>query len=93
MEETKLTHIKIDGGNFEFDVDPQVMDDIEVIELLGNLETDPSVVLKVVRLVVGEDNYKNIKAHYAKKYGRMSVSKHLTEVMNETFKAFPKSQA
>lgn len=93
MAEKALAHIKVDNGKLEFDIDPEVMDDIEVIEMLDNMDSKPGAVVGLLKRILGDDLYAKVKEHYTAEYGRMSISKHLGEVFQAVFEAFPKSQA
>lgn len=90
---SELKTIKLDEGKLEFEIDPAVMDDVDVIEMLGNVQTEPLAIVKLLKTILGEETYKTVKAHYVEKNGRMSVTKDLPEVLSAVFEAFPKSQA
>lgn len=90
---SELKTIKLDEGKLEFQIDPAVMDDVDVIEMLGDVQTEPLAIVKLLKAVLGEETYKTVKAHYAKEHGRMSVTKDLPEVLSAVFEVFPKSQA
>lgn len=90
-KKAELVEASIDNGGYKFKIDPQKLDDIEVIEALS--DSAQNNLLPVIKKIIGDDEFTNIKAYYVDKHGRMSITKDLTEVVEAIFKLFPKSQA
>ena len=86
-KKAELVEASIDNGGYKFKIDPQKLDDIEVIDSAQNN------LLPVIKKIIGDDEFANIKAYYVNKHGRMSITTDLTEVVEAIFKLFPKSQA
>lgn len=81
---------EIDIDGFKLNVSEEIFDDITVLELLEEIESRPSAILKFVRYTLGEDNYKAIKAHYVEKNGRMRIED-IGSVVATISEAFPKA--
>lgn len=90
-KKAELVEASIDNGGYKFKIDPQKLDDIEVIEALGDGKQNN--LLPVIKGIIGDDEFANIKEYYVNKHGRMSITTDLTEVVEAIFKLFPKSQA
>lgn len=90
-KKAELVEASIDNGGYKFKIDPQKLDDIEVIEALS--DSAQNNLLPVIKKIIGDDEFVNIKAYYVNKHGRMSITADLTEVVEAIFKLFPKSQA
>lgn len=80
--------IEIDGVKFE--VEEDIMEDVGILEIWSEIETNPAAILKLVKLVLGEDGYEKIKAHFVEKNGRMKISD-VGVVVDQIAKAFPKA--
>lgn len=90
-KKAELVEASIDNGGYKFKIDPQKLDDIEVIEALSDGKQNN--LLPVIKGIIGDDEFANIKEYYVNKHGRMSITTDLTEVVEAIFKLFPKSQA
>lgn len=90
-KKAELVEASIDNGGYKFKIDPQKLDDIEVIEALSDGKQNN--LLPVIKGIIGDDEFANIKSYYVNKHGRMSITTDLTEVVEAIFKLFPKSQA
>ena len=90
-KKAELVEASIDNGGYKFKIDPQKLDDIEVIEALSDGKQNN--LLPVIKGIIGDDEFANIKAYYVSKHGRMSITTDLTEVVEAIFTLFPKSQA
>ena len=63
----KAAERRVDVAGVEFDIDPQVFDDLDVLEDLydiQNSDNDPNGVFKVIHLLkklLGDDTYRRVK--------------------------------
>ena len=77
---------KTESG-FEFEIDEEILDDYDFLELLCRIdEGDASLTVKMVDMLLGEEQKQRLKAHVRAKSGRVSASRLLAEVM-EIFNA------
>ena len=76
--------IKLENG-FELTIDDVVLDDMELVDLLGELEDDPMKIGKVVKKVLG-DQKNALYDHVRTEDGRVPVSV-LTDAITEIFEA------
>lgn len=73
----------ITKSGFEFAIDPAALDDMELIEALAALETNPLVVPKVITLLLGKEQKERLYDHLRDENGRVrvsSVSQELAEI-------------
>lgn len=85
MAAAEAIRIEVDG--IPASVDPERMDDIEVMELLGDLTCgNPFVMTKLMAAIFGKDQYANIKRSLADESGRTSASA-VSEWFGKAFKA------
>lgn len=77
---------KTESG-FEFEIDGEILDDYEFLELLCQIdEGETSLTIKMVDMLLGEEQKKRLKDHVKTASGRVSAKKLLAEVM-EIFNA------
>lgn len=60
-------------SGFKFEADDEAMDDIEFIELLAQADESPTVLPKIAKIVLGDEQYKALKEHLRNKKGRVPV--------------------
>lgn len=90
MADAKNTKIvKLDDG-LEIEVNGDFMDDVETLEVMDRITTDPGAIIPFVKKIFGEEGYLKVKEHYVKKNGRMTIDK-LNDVINTVAAAFPKA--
>jgi hypothetical protein len=75
----KGKELEIDG--YKFFVDTDLLDDVEAFELIDQIENEKKVVkiVPLLKFLVGDEGYEDMKAHYIKTEGRFRISK-LSEV-------------
>lgn len=61
-------------SGFKFELDDEAMDDIEFVELLAESEENPSVIPKILKIVLGEKQYAGLKDHLRNDKGRVPMS-------------------
>lgn len=83
----KLIDITVDGYTFKADID--VLDDIEVLELLDQIESQgkPGKIIDLLIRSVGQEGYDALKAHYVEAEGKMRIST-LTKIYQALFEKF-----
>lgn len=89
MKENDIKTVEIDGYKLEFDQNN--LDDVEVFELINAIEEgEVQKTAKLLKLLIGENEYNKVKDFFVNKYGRFPISK-LTEVYTAIFQgASPK---
>ena len=75
--------------DYKFKVNDEALDDVEVLEMVDAIENEnrTGVIISLLRNIVGEDGYKQMKAHFVKKDGRFKMSK-LMKVYEAIFEGF-----
>ena len=74
----------ITKDGFAYEVDPNVLDDMEFLELLGELEDDVTKLPKVVKALLGQDGKEALYKYLKAEYGRVPVEK-ATNIIEEIF--------
>ena len=73
---------------FEFNIDKRVLEDWNFVELLAKAdEGDLSASIRAFKMLLGEDQYNNLKTHLTDKDGFLSsesMSEALVEIMTST---------
>ena len=64
----------------EYAVDPTVLDDIEVLEILSEMDDQPQLLAKLLKIILG-DQWEGFKANHKDERGRFTVT-HVGEFMN-----------
>lgn len=73
-------------SGFKFVADDEAMDDIEFIELLAQVDETPTVLPKIAKTVLGDEQYETLKDHLRNKKGRVPVEA-FTTALEEIFEA------
>lgn len=77
---------KTESG-FAFEIDEEILDDYDFLELLCQIdEGETSLTIKMVDMLLGEEQKEKLKNHVRTKSGRVSAKRLLAEVM-EIFNA------
>lgn len=77
---------KTESG-FNYEIEEEELDDIELLELLADVGANPLLVPKIVTKVLGNDQKKALYDHVRDKNGRASttrVSEEFTEILAGT---------
>lgn len=68
-----LKKVNIEG--FEFELDPEVVDDLRFFEYLQEIEDGrPTSYVRVIKLLLGE-SYEGLMNHLIEKHGKVSLGK------------------
>lgn len=77
---------KTESG-FDFEIDEEILDDYDFLELLCKIdEGETSLTIKMVDMLLGEEQKEKLKNHVRNTSGRVSAKRLLAEVM-EIFNA------
>lgn len=78
--------ITVDDYTFKANID--LLDDVDTLEKLDDVQAGKvGEMIKLIKLVVGEDGYDQMKAHFVAKDGRMRIAK-LNAAFEAIFKKF-----
>lgn len=74
-----IKELEIEG--YKFKVDTDLLDDVEAFEHIDRIENKGQVagIVPLLKFLIGEKGYDDMKAHFTKKEGRFRVTK-LTKV-------------
>lgn len=89
---SEIKDITFDG--YAFKLDMELLDDVELLEMIDAIENQskPGVIIQLLRNLIGDDGYDEMKAYFVKKDGRFKMSK-LSSVYQAIFEDFdPKGQ-
>ena len=73
------------SSGFTYQIDENVLQDYELLEAIAETETNPIMITRVVRLLLGDDIDK-LKKHVRDENGRVSIEKMNVEI-TEIFEA------
>lgn len=75
--------VEITVDDYTFKANLDLLDDVDTLEKLDDVQAGKvGEMIKLIKLVVGEDGYDQMKAHFVAKDGRMRIAK-----MNSAFEA------
>ena len=69
-------------SGFQFKLEEEKLDDMEVLEYLANVDDDLTELPKLLTLFLGESQKKKLYDHVKKTEGRVSISKTYAELMD-----------
>lgn len=86
-ENKELRVVEYDG--YKFKIDDELLDDVEVLEMVDAIENkkQPGAIMSLLKSLIGEDGYKEMKAYFVEKDGRFKMSK-LMHVYEAVFAGF-----
>ena len=67
-----VKHIEYKG--YKLDVDMDKFDDVEFLDLADQAMTRGGALIDIMKMAVGEDGYKDLKAYFVKKDGKLKIS-------------------
>lgn len=71
--------------NFEYEIDSECLDDMEMLELLSEMIDNPMYLPKVCEKLLGKEQKKRLYDHYRDESGRVPVSE-ISTAIDEMFK-------
>jgi len=81
---------KTDSG-FAYKIKEENLDNYELLEALGEVEDNPLVISKVVKLLLGKEQTEKMKDHVRSKYGIVSAEK-MSEELKNIFESVEKAK-
>ena len=79
-------------SGFEFEIEEEILDDYDFLEVLSKIdEGETTLALKMVDMLLGEEQKEKLKDHVRSESGRVSARKLIAEVM-EIFSATNKGK-
>ncbi|MBS4769665.1 hypothetical protein KG090_00620 [Carnobacteriaceae bacterium zg-ZUI240] len=70
----------VTSSGFQFEIDSQNLNNYELLESIVDMEDEPTLIIKVLRLLLGKEGAKNLKEHVREKNGFVDMSKVMSEV-------------
>lgn len=86
-EKSTIRTVEFDG--YKFDIDEELLDDVELLEMIDGIENGerPALIMTLLKKLVGDDGYDKMKAYFVKKDGRFKMSK-LSGIYQAIFENF-----
>ena len=83
----EIKDITYDG--YTFKVDTELLDDVELLEMIDAIENreQPALIITLLKDLIGEDGYKDMKDYFVKKDGRFRMTK-LSGIYQAIFEDF-----
>lgn len=84
---TSIKDVTFDGYTFQVDTD--VIDDVDNVELVDQIENDHNLkaIVQFLEKLLGAEGYQNLKAYFVEKDGRFKLSK-LGDIYQAIFEQF-----
>lgn len=73
-------------SGFKYNIEKERLDNYELLEAIGDIDEDPFAISRVVNLLLGKDQTKELKDHVRTESGIVPV-KALTEEITEIFES------
>lgn len=92
-EQPKSTVKELEIGGYKFTVDTDLLDDVDAFDYIDRIESkgQVSAIVPLLKFLIGEQGFDDMKAHYVKTDGKFRVSQ-LSEVYKVIIENFdPKS--
>lgn len=79
----------IEFEGYKFELDTELLDDVELLEMIDGIENmeRPALIITLLQKLIGEDGYTQMKAYFVKKDGRFKMSK-LSGIYQAIFEDF-----
>lgn len=71
---------------FEFEITDETLDNYELLEAIGDMDENPTVITKIVRLLLGKEGTKKLKDHVRMEDGTVPASK-MNDEITEIFES------
>jgi len=72
-------------SGFEYTLDPDKLNDYELLEKIGEMEENPFTLTSIVNMVLGKEQAKKLKDHIRSENGTVPIEKmtaEITEIFN-----------
>lgn len=73
------------ASGFEYTLDPDKLNDYELLEKIGEMEENPFTLTSIVNMVLGKEQAKKLKDHIRSENGTVPIEKmtaEITEIFN-----------
>lgn len=79
--DAKPTTKELEFEGYKFEVNPDLIDDVEMLEVLDRIENKNQIsqIVPFLHFLIGKDGYEKMKAYFVEKDGRFRATK-LAEV-------------
>lgn len=77
------------GTGLKLEIDPAVFDDMELIDTLSELEDNPLVLSKLIKMLFGEEGKRALYDHCRDESGRVTTAS-INAELTDVFRAFSK---
>ena len=88
-DETKPELREVTHDGYTFKLNDDLLDDVEVLEMIDAVETQnqPGAVIRLLKQIIGEDGYTEMKAYFVNKDGRFKMTK-MMKIYEAIFEGF-----
>lgn len=71
-------------SGFDFEIDEEVLDNWEILEVIDELEEKPNVIVRLSKMLLEDEQYKNLKKHCTVngKVVMTAMVNEVTEILN-----------
>lgn len=73
-------------SGFEFEITDETLDNYELLEAIGDMDENPTVITKIVRLLLGKEGTKKLKDHVRNEDGTVPATK-MNDEITEIFES------
>lgn len=89
VEPPKSETKTIEFEGYKFELDTELLDDVELLEMIDGIENleRPALIITLLQKLIGDDGYTAMKAYFVKKDGRFKMSK-LSGIYQAIFEDF-----
>lgn len=76
-DEQKSTKKQLELDGYKFEVDTDLLDDVEAFEIIDRIENkgQTTAIVPLLKFLIGEQGYDEMKAHFVKADGKFRVTK------------------
>jgi hypothetical protein len=87
--ENKPEYRDITHDGYTFKLDDTLLDDVEVLEMIDAVESQnrPGEVIRLLKQLIGDSGYAEMKAYFVKKDGRFKMTK-MMKIYEAIFEGF-----
>lgn len=69
-------------SGFEYEISPDIQDDYELVEMLGDIEENPLLLARVVKRILGTNQTDQLKEHIRTESGLVGTKAMMKEVQD-----------
>jgi hypothetical protein len=88
-DDNQVENIVVSVEDYKFNIDKNLLDDLEVIEMIDDIESNERSyrIVGLLKVLLGEKQYKEMKVYFSEKHGKID-SALLTTIMTRIFEKF-----